>query len=382
MIHHTLVVALTAFLLPCCAGGQESGRMGSHNDPIDISKFDNGIRHWRNSQGKRIVYERFHPDQYREIADNLLRFQNPDGGWPKNIDWLGRLDRDVVLSRLTNFEKPSTFDNRNTYPQIEYLAQVFQRTGEEKYREAATRGLMFILSSQNASGGWRGADVDAITFNDDVMTGVMHLLLDIVQGKDYFSWVAADTRTSLEKALDRAVDVTLRCQIVVDGTKTGWCQQHDHQTLEPVKARRYELPSITAMETSGIVEFLMRLDPSRPGVTFAIQDAVAWLGKSALRGIRLERHPVGSRLEGEEADGRDDVLSVDDPDAPPVWARYYEIDTNRPFFANRDGIKVYSLADVEQERRIGYAWYGYWPEKILHEDYPRWLESRELKPQE
>jgi hypothetical protein len=41
------------------------------------------------------------------------------------------------------------------------------------------------------------------------------------------------------------------------------------------------------------------------------------------------------------------------PDASPLWARFYELDTTRPFMANRDGKKVYSLAEVERERRNG-----------------------------
>jgi hypothetical protein len=71
---------------------------------------------------------------------------------------------------------------------------------------------------------------------------------------------------------------------------------------------------------------------------------------------------------------RSDVKVVEDEIAPPIWARYYEIDSNRPFFCNRDGIKVYNLDEVDQERRIGYAWYGYWPDDLLNSKYPEWIE--------
>ena len=67
-----------------------------------------------------------------------------------------------------------------------------------------------------------------------------------------------------------------------------------------------------------------------------------------------------------------DLVVVKDPKAPPLWARFYEIETSRPFFCNRDGIKVYSLAEVKQERRTGYGWYGRWPARILEKDYPEW----------
>ena len=61
-----------------------------------------------------------------------------------------------------------------------------------------------------------------------------------------------------------------------------------------------------------------------------------------------------------------------DQNAKPMWARFYEIDTNRPFFCGRDGVKKYALAEIEYERRNGYAWLGYWPESLLSKDYPAW----------
>ena len=34
---------------------------------------------------------------------------------------------------------------------------------------------------------------------------------------------------------------------------------------------------------------------------------------------------------------------------------------------------MYTLEKVDQERRIGYAWYGYWPANLLTKKYPVWL---------
>jgi PelA/Pel-15E family pectate lyase len=62
---------------------------------------------------------------------------------------------------------------------------------------------------------------------------------------------------------------------------------------------------------------------------------------------------------------------VKDPAAPPIWARFYEIGTNRPLFSGRDGIVRYDMASIEHERRVNYAWYGYWPETVLKR-YPDW----------
>ena len=48
---------------------------------------------------------------------------------------------------------------------------------------------------------------------------------------------------------------------------------------------------------------------------------------------------------------------MNDPNAPVMWARFYEIKTNRPIFSGRDGKIKYAVSDIEFERRNGYAWY-------------------------
>ncbi len=70
-----------------------------------------------------------------------------------------------------------------------------------------------------------------------------------------------------------------------------------------------------------------------------------------------------------------DKKIVPDRGAPPLWARFYEISTNRPFFCGRDGVKKDSLAAIEAERRNGYAWYGEWGRRVL-ERYARWEDAR------
>ena len=60
-----------------------------------------------------------------------------------------------------------------------------------------------------------------------------------------------------------------------------------------------------------------------------------------------------------------DTVVVREIGAPPLWARHYEIETDRPIFAGRDGVKRYALADIERERRTGTAWYGGWPQQVL-----------------
>jgi hypothetical protein len=89
--------------------------------------------------------------------------------------------------------------------------------------------------------------------------------------------------------------------------------------------------------------------PGQP-VIQAIQSAVAWLDAVKLNGISVVDKPDAALARG--FDGL-----VQNPKGEPLWARFYEIGTNRPIFCGRDGVIKSSLAEIEYERRTGYRWY-------------------------
>ena len=122
----------------------------------DVSIFDDAIRHFNDTLAMKFKFKRYKPSQVKEIAWNMVKYQNTDGGWPKNIDWLAIIEPDSVKKLLNDHYKKSTLDNRNTYSQVEYLAQAYQITKEGAFKNAALKGLDFILSQQRNSGGWRG----------------------------------------------------------------------------------------------------------------------------------------------------------------------------------------------------------------------------------
>lgn len=344
--------------------------------PIDVSLFQDSINHWKNKYGRDRKDARYLPSQIAEIANNLLPYQNADGGWPKNLDWLAIIDPQEVRALYGKVLERSTLDNRNTYAQVQYLAKAFQQTGDERYRAAAQRGLDYIVREQRPTGGWRGADVDAITFNDDVMTGVMTLLLEIRRDAAHFAWLDSARREALSKALDKAITCTLSCQIQANGKKTAWCQQHDHTTFAPIKARAYELPSICAAESTGVLRFLMSLPDPTPQVKEAIAAGMEWLKSVSIKGIRIETREIPPERFENYTSTTDHVV-VPDANAEPLWARFYEIENNQPLFCRRDGTKVATLAEVDPERRNGYAWYGAWPRQLLDRDYPKWQKRLE-----
>lgn len=341
-----------------------------------MSALHDGIHHW-NLEHKERNYKRYSPEQYTKIADNFVAYQNEDGGWPKNIDWMAELPADSVLNTLSDYHRRSTLDNRNTYSQIEYLAQVYTLTKATKYKNAVLDGLEYLLKTQKKNGGWRGWDVDAITFNDEVTTGVLRLFLHINEGDLNFSWLDDTMRKRICQAFNKGIDMILRAQYVQNGVKTVWGQQHDNNTLLPTNARTFELASLTAGESCDVVRLLMEIPHPSDEVVESVKAAMAWFERVAITGMRVEKVAIPE----DKAANHEypyDLVVVKDKKASRIWSRFYEMSDNTPFMCNRDGIKVYKLSDVKLERRVGYAWYTYAPEKLF-KLYKEWLKKVEAE---
>ena len=65
------------------------------------------------------------------------------------------------------------------------------------------------------------------------------------------------------------------------------------------------------------------------------------------------------------------LFRSEDPAAPPLWARFYEIETNRPLFSDRDGVAKYDYNQLGQERSTGYKWLGDWGDEVF-QAYAKW----------
>lgn len=285
------------------------------------------------------------------LAENILSHQTDQGDWPKNLDTSSepyRGDR----TRLRG-----TFDNGATVGEMRFLARAFVMTGREPYGKAFIRALDHLLSAQYPCGGWPQSDPPGkgyaryITFNDNTMVNLLELVRDLAECDD-FSFVDRARRDAANHAFAAGIDCILRCQVRVNGELTAWCAQHDPITFQPKGARTFELPSISGGESEGILLLLMSLDDPSPEVVQAICSGVRWYERSRVTGIR-------------QVVVNGDKKIVHDPIAPPLWARFYEIESNRPFFCGRDGVKKYELDRIEFERRNGYAWYGDWGRRVL-----------------
>ena len=309
----------------------------------------------------------------RSIANTLLLYQRDNGGWAKNFKWNDRVGAQKKRELLSQKQQSdTTIDNSATYRETRYLAQASFKFEDLRYRQAALRGIEFLLGAQYDNGGWPQYYPDAtgyhrhITFNDNAVIGVMSLLHDIALGEPEFSFVGEKTRQKAAAAVEKGIDCILKCQIAVKGEKTVWCAQHDEKTLEPRKARSYELASLSGAESVKIVRFLMMIETPAPEVTEAIESAMAWFEKAKIVGTRVQRVKDTSKPKGW------DRIVVQDASAPPMWARFYEIESNRPFFCSRDGVPKYELSEISYERRTGYSWLGNYADSLIRKEYPVW----------
>ncbi len=323
----------------------------------------------------------YQTDEAARIADQVILYQKENGGWEKNVDMALMLTHSekAKLAAGKSHISETTIDNRTTYPQVAYLGRIITASmlksappnNFPKYKEAFNRGLDYLLASQYENGGFpqfyplRKGYYSHITFNDDAMIGVLRVLRDIARRDEDYKFVDEERRLRAEKAVAKSVPLILNLQVETGGKKTVWAAQYDENTLKPAPARAFEPVSLTAGESVGVVRFLMQEKPT-PEIVAAVESAVRWFEATKVTGIRWERK------NGENA-------VVKEKNAPPIWARFYHIETMKPIFIGRDGVIKYNVSEIEAERRNGYAWYVEGPSDLLARDYPKWKSQNHLR---
>lgn len=374
-----LFFTATAILLSCTVFSQQVPETFRY---IDTALFEDNTHHWYDINEREAIIKpkpnqpRYKATQLKEVADNVLLYQKKNGGWAKNYDILAILtqaQKDTLMAAKN--QSNTTFDNRSTYSQIALLCKVYFTIKDEQYKTGALKGIDFILAAQYPNGGWpqyyplQENYSRHITFNDDAMSGVMFLLKDVIDGEPQYSFIDESRKQKIKAAFNKGIDCILKMQIN-DGKPTAWCQQHDEVTLQPAWARKFEPPSITNGESSDIVLLLMSIKNPSKEIIAAVENAIVWFNESKILYTRvktIDAPPVQYQFHATDKD----KIIVTDSAAPPIWTRYYELKTHRPVFCNRDSKPVYSLSEVERERRTGYGWYTYEPQKVL-DKYPEW----------
>jgi PelA/Pel-15E family pectate lyase len=304
----------------------------------------------------------------RAVAASIILYQDPSGGWPKNTDMT--VPPSAEFLALKPSARAPTIDNKGTTTQLTYLALVVTATGDPALRAAFERGFDYLLAAQYPGGGWpqfyplMKGYYSHITYNDNALVNVLSVLREVARAKAPYAFVDEARRARAATAVEKAIDCILRTQVKQEGKLTAWCAQHDETTFAPAPARNFEPVSLSGSESVGLTRFLMGVEQPTPEIIAAVEGAVAWFQAVVIKGLRVEN------ITG--ADGKRDRRAVADPAAPPVWARFYELGTNKPIYIGRDKVIRYDYNEIEQERRAGYSYLGNWPANLLAKDYPRW----------
>ena len=302
-----------------------------------------------------------HSDSAVALAESVLTFQTPSGGWKRTDMSRPRTRGMSYYSETDTWHYAPTFDNGATTGQLRLLGALVTRGSSKRLASAFERGIHLVLAAQQPNGCWpqsyplEGGYHDAVTFNDDVTVLVLKLLDDVATGR--IGTVTADVRGRARKSAALGVSCLLRAQVRVHGARAVWGQQHDPITLAPAPARSYELAGLAGRESASILVYLMTIEHPDTAVVAAVHGAAAWFRSHAITGYRYDG-----------ANG----LRVD-AGAGPIWARVTEISTDRPIFANRDGVKLYDW-DKLVDRRSGYGWYGVEPAAAL-KTYDAWAQA-------
>ena len=299
------------------------------------------------------------------MTDNLLSFETPSGGWSKHVDYgVGpRAPGQSYYSETDSWQYIATIDNDSTTEQLRFLARAWRARGEPRCRDAFLRGLEYLFEAQFPNGCWpqvyplQGGYHDAATYNDNAIVNVLGVLADVAAGR--FDFIPAGTRERAAASAERGTSCVLKSQFSAGGALAIWAQQVDPLTLEPVPARSYELAALTGRESVGVVAYLMSLPSPDERVVRAVDAAIAWFKAHEIYGYEYDHYDLT------EAKG-----------AGPLWARLYEIGTDRPIFSNRDGVKRYDWNELTDRRR-GYVWFTKEPAEVLA-SYEAW--SRAHRP--
>lgn len=311
------------------------------------------------------------------IAEKMLIYQLSNGAWPKQLEdksvvkYETPIDDALMAKIKATTDMHATIDNKATSREINALVKAYKNTQNKAYLKAAEKGIDYILKAQYANGGWPQYYPDQssyraeITYNDDAIVNVLNILQNIAQQTNDFEVVDKTYIPKAQDAVKRGIDCILKTQVLQNGKPTIWAAQYDQNTLKPAKARNFEPASLSTSESVSIVKFLIRVPQPTAAIKTAIVNAINWFNANKIVGYKFDKLP-NANDKGLVADAN----SV-------IWARFYDLQTNKPIFGDRDNSVKDNVADISYERRNGYAWYGTWANSLIEKEFPKWQKANQ-----
>lgn len=313
------------------------------------------------------------------LAEKMMVYQLPNGGWgkhtsdKKNVDYALKIDPELLKIIKAADNDLATIDNNATSREVNGLIKAYQTTKNPDYLKSAEKGIGYILSMQYENGGFPQYYPNTsiyrkqVTFNDNAMINVLTILYNIAEGKEGFDAVNPRLKEKSKTALQKGIACILKTQVLQKGKLSIWADQYNEITLQPEKARAFEPMSLASGESVNIVKFLMQ-QPLTPEIEKSVKSAVRWFRESKIDGYAYEVKKEGGKA----------VRVLSKKEGSSVWARFYDIPTNRPVFGDRDGSVKYNYEDVSEERRMGYSWYNESGTKLIENEYAKWLKRNKI----
>lgn len=313
------------------------------------------------------------------LAEKMMVYQLPNGGWgkhtgdKKNVDYSLKIDSELLKIIKAAKNDLATIDNNATSKEINTLIKAYQTTKNPDYLKSAEKGIEYLLSMQYQNGGFPQYFPNSamyrkqVTYNDNAMINVLTILYNISEGKEGFDAVNSQLKEKSKVALQKGIACILKTQVQQNGKLSIWADQYNEVTLKPEKARAFEPMSLATGESVNIVKFLM-MQPVTPEIERSIKSAIQWFKES-----KIEGYTYNVSKENDKA-----VRTLSKKEGSAVWARFYDISTNKPVFGDRDGSVKFKYEDVSEERRMGYSWYNESAAKLIEKEFPKWLKQNKL----
>lgn len=313
------------------------------------------------------------------LAEKMMVYQLPNGGWgkhtsdKKNVDYTKKIDSKLLKIIKATDNDFATIDNNATSKEINGLINAYQTTKNPAYLKSAEKGIEYLFSMQYENGGFPQYFPNSaiyrkqVTYNDNAMINALTVLYNIAEGKEGFNVVDSKLKDRSKVAVQKGLQCILKTQVVQNGKLSIWADQYDENTLKPEKARAFEPVSLATGESVHIILFLMKQNLN-PEIEKSIRAAVKWFDESRIKGYTYNVARENGNV----------VRVLSKKEGSSVWARFYDIPTNKPIFGDRDGSVKFNYEDVSLERRMGYSWYNEAGTKLIESDFQKWLKKNKL----
>ncbi|HYR08055.1 MAG TPA: pectate lyase, partial [Longimicrobium sp.] len=151
----------------------------------------------------------FRGDSARRLADVLVSYQTPSGGWSKRIEFAEPRQIGESWSAEERWTWVVTLDNGATTEQLRFLAGAIAAHDQPDHRRSFLEGIEYLLAAQQPTGCWpqayplMGSYHDAATYNDDATVHALQLLRESASGEH--AWVPAELRARTAAAVERGI---------------------------------------------------------------------------------------------------------------------------------------------------------------------------------